>query len=49
MKIDIKVLKNYLTVFQEYDSPVMSTYELFKQLELDYQRNDDMKMLYHYL
>lgn len=49
MKIDIEVVKNYLTVFQEYDSPVISTYELFKLLGLDYQKNDDIKVLYHYL
>lgn len=49
MKIDIDVLKNYLIVFEEYDSPVISTYELFKQLGLNYQKNDDIKIVYHYL
>lgn len=49
MKIDIEVVKNYLTVFQEYDSPVISTYELFKLLELNYQKKEDIKILYHYL
>jgi hypothetical protein len=49
MKIDIEIVKNYLTVFQEYNSPVISTYELFKQLELDFQKKDDIKTLYFYL
>ena len=49
MKIDIEVVKNYLTVFQKYDSPVISSLEIFKQLGLNHQLNQDIKLVYHYL
>jgi|GEM_PF-3598588 len=49
MKIDIEIVKNYLTIFQEHDSPVISTLEIIKKLGLNNQLSSDIKLVYFYL